>query len=156
MAISGSYAAGDEVVWAEANLDIDMGATGSFAEIESWATSVAQSGGEVPTANQPVLNGVRIISTGTPAPIVLTVTVVYTEGSTDPFNNIYTAYRAASDDRKCDIRWSKKAATTGDNRFTTSGGKLTHCTLPVPDANGAGTSTFQFTVEASHVALATI
>lgn len=156
MAISGSYAAGDEIILSEAEVDIDLGATGSFAEIESWTVSVAQSGGEVATGNQPVLTGTQIVTTGAKAPITLTVTVIYTEGATDPFYNIYEAYNAGSNSRKAELKWNKKAATTGDYRFTSSGGKLTHCSLPVPDASGAGTATFTFTIQCSSVTRATI
>ena len=154
MAISGTYAAGDQVNFSNMEFGIDLGASGTFVAIESWTTDVQVSGGERETATTRTHGGSAIVGVSNKNSVTVVVTCVYSQDSTDPFQNIYDAYAANSDDGDCDVQWNKNGATTGDDQWTTDGGKLVHCSVPTPlAAADANIGTFTFTIECSEVDL---
>lgn len=147
MAISGTFTPGNESSMAKAEVDVDLGDTGTFAAIESWSTNVAASGGETADAETPLLDETVLVTLGRRAPITVVITCLFTKDANGPFKNIFDAYINNTNEKKCDVRWSEKGATTGDLRFFTENGKILNCTTPTFDANSAGLSTFQFTVK---------
>ena len=144
MAISGTMGSGEEVSFSDAVVSIDLGDSGTYVAIPTWVTEVAPSGGDTPTSELPRLAGASLVGTGRKGARTLTVTCVYTEESTGVFENVYDAYEAGTLD--CDIKWTKKGATTGDFEFETVEGKLTSCTLPAVSASSSDPGTFSFTI----------
>jgi hypothetical protein len=90
------------------------------------------------------LAGDTLVGVGRKAARVLQVTAVYTEEATGVFRNVYEAYEDG--DLACDIKFTKKGATTGDLEFETVEGKMTSCSLPSPSASEATPATFTFSV----------
>jgi len=148
MAISGTFAAGDSISFADAMVEVDLTAGGTFVAIDSWATEVTISGEDIPTTETYPFSGSAIVYVGTKSPVELTITAVYTEGSTDPFQNIRDRFEAANGP-VMDVRFCPAGSASGNFRFTTSGGKLIAC----PPAVGAGSANsatvFTFTVRAN-------
>lgn len=156
MAISGTLTATDTMTMSRADVAVDIGAAASFADIETWATSITVTGGEVPTSQETSLGGTKIIAYGEAAPYTITVTCFYTEGANDPFSNIWAVQEAGTDSREMEVKWAQAGATTGDMTFTTSGGRLTNCTLPTFTNTESQRVKFSFTVVAPTVADATL
>ena len=148
MAISGTFAAGDAVSFADAMVEVDLTAGGTFVPVDSSATQVDVSGEDVPTTETYPFSGSAVVFVGTKSPVELTITALYTEGSTDPFVNIRDRFEAGNGP-VMEVRFVPAGSASGNYRFTTSGGKLTAC----PPATGAGDASsatvFTFTVRAN-------
>lgn len=163
MAISGSYAEGDEVIYKDCDLQVDLTpvSASSFADISTWGTEVSVSGGDLPTTQfYAFQSGGPIIFEGNRNPFRITVTVLYTEGAGDPFPNIWDKHEDpagnyASDLSAMNVQWSPGGADTGDNVFTTSGGKLVDCPPPQGNAEGTDPTQFTFVIEAGTIARTT-
>ena len=137
MAISGTYAAGDAISFKDCLVEVDLTDSGSWANIASWATEVQVSGEDVPTTETYPFSGSAIVFAGSKSPVELRVTIVYTEGSTDPFDNIRDRFEA-NDGPAMEVRFAPAGSATGNKRFTTAGGKLTAC--PPPQGSGDASS----------------
>ena len=151
MAISGTFTAGDAISYADAMVEVDLTAGGTFVPVDSWSTEVTVSGEDVPTTEVHPYAGSAIVFVGTKSSVEVSVTAVYTEGSTDPFQNIRDRFEAASGPAM-NVRFVPAGSASGNFRFTTSGGKLTAC----PPATGAGDASsatvFTFVVRANSLA----
>ena len=147
MAISGTYAANDAVSFKDCMVEVDLTAGGTFVPIDSWATAVSVSGEDVPTAEAYPFAGSPIVFAGSKSPVELQTTSVYTEGSTDPFQNIRDRFEAA-DGPNMDVRFVPAGSASGNFRFTTSGGKLLACPPPQGAGDAASAQTFTFIVRA--------
>lgn len=153
MAISGTFSAADASTKNAGDVGIDLGASGTFAASETWTTSIAISGGEVATAKESSLGGVSVQTTGDKSSYVLTVTSFYDNGTGGVFENVWDAYEAGTDDYDCEIQWSKdRTSASGNNLFTTSGGKITSCTPPDYDATNSAVQKFTFVITAPTIA----
>lgn len=151
MAISGTFTSGDEVTFKDCKVEVDLTpSSSSFAGIDSWATEVAVSGGDTPITQVYPFTSDVIVLPGNRTPYTVTVTVLYTEGSTDPFKNINDHYNNGPGDA-FDVQWSPLGSGEGGYLFTTSGGKLTNVTLPQGSGDAATPTTFQFTVQCSSI-----
>jgi len=150
MAISGTFTAGDAVSFGDAMVEVDLTAGGTFVPIDSWATEVTVSGEDVPTTETYPFSGSAIVFTGTKSPAEVSITCVYTEGSTDPFQNIRDRFEAASGPA-LNVRWVPAGSASGNFRFTTSGGKLTACPPSVGAGDASSANVFTFVVRANSV-----
>ncbi len=148
MAISGTFADGDSISFADAMVEVDLTAIDTWAAVDSWATEVTVSGEDIPTTETYPFAGSAVVYVGTKSPVEVVVTAIYTEGSTDPFQNIRDRFEA-SNGPVMDVRFVPAGSASGNFRFTTSGGKLTAC----PPATGAGdaasATVFSFTIRAN-------
>jgi hypothetical protein len=147
MAISGTYSANDAVSFKDCMVEVDLTAGGTFVPIDSWATEVSVSGEDVPTTEVYPFAGSAIVFAGNKSPVELQVTSVYTEGSTDPFQNIRDRFEAA-DGPIMDVRFVPAGSASGNFRFTTSGGKLTACPPPQGAGDASSAQVFTFVVRA--------
>lgn len=145
---------GEELSLSDAVVSVDLGDSGTYVAAPTWITTVTPSGGDTPTAELPRLAGSTLVGVGRKGARSLQVTAIYTEEATGLFNNIYAAYEAGTLD--CDIKYTKKGATTGDNEFETVEGKLTACSLPAVSASEATPATFTFTIFTQSVLLNTL
>jgi hypothetical protein len=151
MPISSTYAAGDAISFADCLVEVDITDVGTWADIDSWATEVTVSGEDVPTTETYPFEGSAIVFVGTKSPVEVSVTAVYTEGSTDPFQNIRDRFEAGNGPA-FEVRFSPGGSVTGGFRFTTAGGKLIACPPPVGTGDAASATTFTFVVRADSLA----
>ena len=147
MAISGTYDTNDAVSFKDAMVEVDLTAGGTFVPIDSWATEVSVTGEDVPTAETYPFAGSAIVFAGNKTPVEVTITIVYTEGSLDPFQNIRDRFEAA-DGPIIEVRWVPAGSASGNFRYTTSGGKLTACSPPVGAGDAASAQVSTFVVKA--------
>lgn len=152
MAITGTFAAGEQVTGNTLDISVDQTpASSSFIAIETWASMIDVSGGDTPVSNFNTFD-VAVVYTGEQNPYQVTVTCVYTENATtDVFPEIYDDY-VASPGLAYDVRWWPQGNSSGNFQFTTSGGKLVNVTHPSWDATSASPSTFQFVIACSSIA----
>jgi hypothetical protein len=151
MAISGTYTAGDAVSFGDCLVEVELtGADSAWADIDSWATEVSVNPGTVPIQDTYPFEGGAITFTGSRGSDEVTVTVVYTEGSTDPFQNIFDRF-AASSGPDFGVRWVPASSASGNFRFEITTGKLIGCTLPQGGGDAATATVFTFTVQGTVV-----
>lgn len=155
MAISGTYAAGDAISFKDCLVEVDITDAGSWADIDSWATEVTVSGEDVPTTQTYPFEGSAIVFAGSKSPVTVSVTIVYTEGSTDPFFNIRTRFEAV-DGAPFEVRFAPGGSVTGGLRFTTAGGKLTAAPPPVGAGDASSATVSTFVVQADSLSMDTI
>ncbi len=151
MPISGTYAAGDAISFKDCLVEVDPLDDATWAVIDSWSTEVAVSGEDVPTTEAFPFAGASIVFAGVKSPVTLTVTVIYTEGSTDPFQIIRDRFEAV-DGAAFEVRFVPKGSASGNFRFTTSGGKLTAAPPPVGAGDASSATVFSFIVVADSLA----
>lgn len=154
MAITGTFAAGDEQTFNDVSVDIDLTpASSSFAAIESWMTNITISGGDTPSSTFNTYT-TPMVFTGEKNPYTINCEIVFTLGATDPFSTIYAAYVAAPG-LLTDLRWSPPGGASGEMQFLTVGGKLLDCTIPSQGANDSGAVLFNIMVQCSTITLGT-
>lgn len=157
MAISGSFAEGEEVVFNDCKVEVDLTPVSSstYATITSWSTDVAVDGGDVPTSQTFLFQAEGpLILPGNRNAWRVTVSALYTTTSTDPYHNIWLkhedpATNYASDLRAMNVQWTPQN-TTG-YKFTTAGGKLVNCSVPMGSAASTEPQIFTFTIEATAI-----
>jgi hypothetical protein len=154
MAISGTFDAADATTRNAGDVGIDVGDADTYVQIETWQTIVDVSGGEVSFVKEDTLGGVSVVGTGNKSAWTVTGTCFYTEGSTDPFQNMWDAYEAGTYD--CDVQWSVAQGTSGSYLFTTANGKLTHVSPPTYDSNSTDFKKFMYTIQAPTLARTTV
>lgn len=147
MPISGTYTSGDAISFKDCLVEVDPLDTGVWADIDSWATEVAVSGEDVPTTQTYPFEGTAIVFAGNRSPVTVSVTAVYTEGSTDPFQIIRDRFEAV-DGAPFEVRFTPAGSASGNFRFTTAGGKLTACPPPVGSGDASSATVFTFVVVA--------
>lgn len=152
--ISGAYADGDAISIQDCEVEVDLTpATSVFANIDSWSTNIQADPESVQTSEAYTFTHTGpIIYVGNPSPMNITVTFVYTEGATDPYQNFKNQAIGAL----TDFRWSPNGGASGDLQFTTSGGRLISRSLPVGPADGTTPTTIDTIVRCSSVAMGTI
>jgi hypothetical protein len=151
MAITGTFAQGDEVSFNDCVVEVDTAGGTSWVEINSWATTATITTGRVPiTETYPFTSDV-VITVGNKPMDSITVECLYTEDSTDPFENIYDVWEAGPG-ASFSVRVTP-AGSGGGQVFTLSAGKLVSCTPPSAQGDGVSPSVFTFEVVGSSVAL---
>jgi len=108
----------------------------SWTDISGFAMSVTgqsqdRMSGEVYTFD----GDTAIIGAGKREPEEIEISYVYTEGGSDPFEVIRAVFENAT---AYYFRWTVKAATTGNFRFTTPACYVTSFTYPEIEAENAG------------------
>lgn len=149
MAISGTRVVGSGQSVGDMLLEINLAGAGWVA-IDSWATRIEVTGGDIPFNEVRPFTGGAEVFVGSKSSYNIEVEVLYTEGSTDPFVNIWDAYEA-SNDVDLEVRWSPKGAGAGGYRFTTSGGKLLNIELPDGAGDADEPNVLVFTVQAGSI-----
>jgi hypothetical protein len=153
MPISGSYSAGDAITMADCYVEADLTpSSSSYAVVQSWTTDVAVSGEGIPTTSTKPFGNPPIVFTGTKDPAQVVLTIVYTEGSTDPYRNFRTLFESGNNN-PCDVRWMPSGSGTGNLIFTTSGGKLTACPPPTGSGSADSANVVQITIDCDSIAM---
>lgn len=92
----------------------------SFTDISGFANAVEIDGGERQTGSVHTADtDYPIITPGKRDAITVKVKAVYTEGATDPYTVVKTAYEAAS---ALYVKWAPKGNTSGNIAFTSASG----------------------------------
>ena len=147
MAVSGTYTAGDAISFGDCLVEVELtGADAAWADIDSWATEVSVNPGTVPFQDTYPFEGSAITFAGSRGSDEVTVTVVYSEGSTDPFQNIFDRFAGASGP-DFGVRWVPQGSASGNFRFEITAGKLIGCSLPQGGGDSATATVFPFTVQ---------
>ena len=153
MAITGAMVASDAVSFSDPDILIDQTpSSSSFINVESWATSITVSGGDVPITNFSTFT-VPMVFIGKQNPYTVVIEMAYTEAAvTNPFKDIYDDF-AASPGLLYDAQWHPEGAATGNYIFTTSGGRLVDCSLPQGTSSGSDPTLFTITLQVPSIAI---
>lgn len=89
-----------------------------------------------------------IVKAGKFNPVDITYTVLYTEGGSDPFTDIYAAFLAKT---LTTARWSPGGGAIGDYQFRSDPGPIVECSLPNVDPDEAGAHMFTFKIRVPSV-----
>jgi hypothetical protein len=147
MAISGTYAAGDAISFKDCLVEVDLTDNGTWARIDSCATEIQVSGEDVPTTETYPFAGSAIVFAGSKSPVEVRCTIVYTEGSTDPFDNIRDRFEA-NDAPAMEIRFAPAGSAAGNKRFSTAGGKLIAAPPPTGSGDASSATVCTFVIRA--------
>lgn len=141
--ITGTYTAGDAISYKDCWVQVDLEDDGTWKDIDSWATEIQVSGEDVPTTETYPFEGSAIVFAGVKSPVEIQCTVVYTQGTSDPFYQIRKRFEN-NDGAAMEIRFAPAGSASGSLLFTTAGGKLTAAPPPTGsgDASSATVSTF--------------
>lgn len=152
MAITGTFSAGNQVQFTDVEIDLDqLGTASTWNAVESWGTNLVVSGGDTPVTDFKTYT-TPVIFTGEKNPYQFVVTMLFTNTSTDPWQDIMDDYLAGTDDY--DIRYYPTgSSTSGGQIITSSGGKLVDVGLPQRSANDANAVEFSITIRASSIAV---
>lgn len=117
----------------------------TWTNFSGWATDVQISGGTRATGEEYTFDGENpIVTIGKSAPMELTVKSIYTEGGSDIFSIVKTAYETPSN---LYIRWAPKGNTTGNFRYATGAGNVLEPPYPTGQAQDGKPITFQFKIK---------
>lgn len=94
-----------------------------------------------------------IITAGKREPLKIKLSFVYSEGGSEPFETLRALFEAAT---PIYIRWSAKAAVTGNRRYTSDPGYISEWPYPSIDAESADAILSQLTFETPKVTDAAI
>ena len=83
-----------------------------------------------------------IVGVGKREPDEAAIKIVYTEGSTEPFSVLRAAFENAT---PYYVRYTVKAATTGNKRYTSDVGYIISCPYPEVDSTSGDPVTVEFT-----------
>jgi hypothetical protein len=110
-------------------LEVDIGSDDSWEAIESYGREISVSGGAFSSDKWETFT-LDISELGEQGEFQITVRYAYTEGSGEPFPDLFAALGSP-----CDVRWAPKGDTAGNYRFYTSGGNMTSHTVPTGAAS---------------------
>lgn len=153
MAITGAMVAADAVSFDDPDILWDQTpSSSSFIAIESWATSINVTGGDVPITNFSTFT-VPMVFIGKQNPYTVVIEMAYTEAAvTNPFKEIFDAF-AANPGLLQDVKWHPEGAAVGNYIFTTSAGRLVDVTLPQGTSSGADPTLFTCTLQVPSIAI---
>ena len=121
----------------------------AYTDISGFANSVDVGGGDRQAGEAYTYDGdTAIIAIGKREPVEVTVKVVYTEGTGDPFETVRAAYEDGS---ALYLRWSPKGGSTGAFQFTTSAGYVTTLGYPVGEAGSGDPVLIEFTLKCASI-----
>jgi len=143
----------DGMSFKNCKLEISTDGT-NWTDISGFSNSIDIGGGGRQTGEAYTFDGDKaIIAIGKREPVEVTVSIVYTEGVTDPFETVYTAYESGS---TLYVRWSPAGGTSGDFQYTTDPGVVASCGYPKGEAGSGDPVLVEFTVKTASVTKSTV
>lgn len=140
------------------------GTTGTWVDFSGYAASVEVSGGEQIVGSQMTLDGDAGIVRGAnkTEPFTVTVSVVYTETDSQPFDALWDRFKTAT--KTVALRWSPAGGAGGAVQFaTTDAAKsspvlcpIVSCTPPTSAADSGDPLMFELVVECADILKSTI
>ena len=141
------------------------GTVGTWVNMSGYAASVEVSGGEQVTGSQMTLDGDAAIVRGAnkTEPFTITVSVVYTEADSQPFDALWDRFKTAST-KTVALRWSPSGGAGGAIQFATTDTAKTapvlcpivSCTPPSSAADSGDPLMFELVVECADILKTTI
>ncbi len=130
--------------------DVEVSTNGTtWTNISGAASSVEVSGGDRQTGDVYTFDGdTALLTYGKREPLEVTVKIVYSEGTAEPFEIVRAAYEAGT---AFYVRWAPRGNVTGRARYTTAEGRVTSFTYPAGESNGDPVLT-KFTVITASIA----
>ena len=126
----------------------------SWTDCSGFTNKVEIDGGDRQTGTAPTFDGdTMILTAGKRETLKIKYTAVYTEGASELFEAARTAWQAGT---AWYFRWTVKAATTGNFRFTTSSGFVVSMVLPGPDTTSGDPVPIEIEMETPEVTKATV
>ena len=136
----------------DAKVEVSSNGT-TYTDISGFANEVTVSGGERMSGEVYTVDGdTALVGIGKRQPVDIAVSVVYTEGTGDPFETLRAAYEAGS---TYYVRWSPRGGQTGEFQFTASG-PVTAFEYPDGEAGSGDPITVSFTVRAAGITKSTV
>lgn len=136
------------------NCKAEVSANGtSWTDASGFTNSVEPGGGERKVGEAYTFDGdTPIVAAGKRGPVEIKYKGVFTQGGSEPFSVVKTAYEAGS---TFYFRWSPDGGGTGDLRFTASG-IVSAFTYPKVEAGPGDPIAFEFTLKAPSITTETI
>lgn len=141
------------------------GTTGTWVDISGYAASVEVSGGEQITGSQMTLDGDAGIVRGAnkTEPFTVTVSVVYTETDSQPFDALWDRFKTTST-KTVALRWSPSGGAGGSVQYATTDTAKTapvlcpivSCTPPTSEADSGDPLMFELVVECADILKTTV
>lgn len=126
----------------------------SWTDASGMSNKVEIDGGDRQTGTAPTFDGdTMILTAGKRETLKIKVSGVYTEGGTDLFQAALTAWQAGT---AFYFRWTVKAATTGNFRYTTASGFVVNAILPGPDTTSGDPVLLEVELETPEVTKAAV
>lgn len=128
----------------------------AWTDISGFANQLTVSGGdrnsgEVYTA----LGDEPLLAAGKRTPLEITVMVVYTEATADPFETVRADYET-NGGQDAYIRWSPGGGDSGDSQFTSGKGIITSFGYPQGPVEPGDPLTVEFTVKVPDITKAVV
>lgn len=138
------------------NAEIEFSTDGStWQDYSGFANSVEVSGGDRNSGEVFTAEGdTPIIGAGKRTPIEVKVKVVYTEGTSDPFEDLRAQYETAGGGDVY-LRFTPRGATVGNFTFTTGKGILTGFSYPAGPVEPGDPITLEFTLKVPSITKST-
>ena len=126
----------------------------SWTDCSGFANIVSPGGGERETGSAPTFDGdTKVLTRGKRDIHKVKFAALYTEGASEVATVARTAWRAGTDFY---LRWSAKAATTGNTRYTTTAGVVVDGVLPEIDTTKADPIALEINIECADITDAAI
>lgn len=107
----------------------------AYTDMSGYGTTVDVGGGERNSGEAYTFDGdTAILGFGKRAPLEITITLVYTENASHPYQAMRSYFENATDFY---LRWSPLGGDAGEWQWTTTLGKLTACPPPMGEAASA-------------------
>lgn len=115
----------------------------SWTDISGFANAVTDTSQDRTSGEDYTFDGdTAIIGVGKREPVESTIRIIYTEGAGEPWKVLRAAFENATDYY---VRYTVKAATTGNSRFTSGKGQIISCPYPEIDTTSGDPVACEFT-----------
>jgi len=141
--------------WNDSQVEYSLNGS-TWTDISGWENTLAVAGGDRAIGEFFTSDGdTPIITAGKRSALRVTVSVLYTEGTGDPFEAVRTEFQTAGGDPFY-IRWSPGGGDSGDSRFATGAGEIESLAWPQGDAASGDALAIEFVVAVAEITKSTI
>lgn len=145
----------DQLSFVDAEIEYSENGS-SWTDISGFANELAVDGGDRMSGEVYTAEGdTPLIAPGKRQPLEITVTVTYTEGTGDPFEDAREAYETDGGGDAY-IRWSPKGGDSTEFQFTSAKGIITAFGYPQGPVEPGDPLTVQFTVKVPSISKAVV
>jgi len=143
----------EQIPFTDAKIEVSTD-NSTWTDISGFAGAVTRSGGARNVGTAYTADGdTAVQAKGKRAPVTVGVSILYTETTTPPYDEIRTYYESGADYY---VRWSPNGGASGDEQYTTDAGKITDCPEPVGDVEGGDPILIVFSVQTPKITKSTV
>lgn len=136
-------------------LELSVDGVPTFTDISGFNTMVDPGQGVRQVGSIFTADGDRpIISGGKREVLKVLVNIAYTEGASDPYTVLKTAFEAGNN--LVQLQWSPAGGAVGDLEYLTDDGIISAFTYPNVDPNSPAPMTLAFTLDTPQYTMATV